>query len=415
MGRFVILAAAALSLCSCLSATRERVSEGVPEGVYTDDYPDDVRRVLLDNSLRIETAEHLLRSGVITEDQAEQARQMYLRRAREVTGLDDLSDTEIATYWAVSTYTVSFHVGPSASQRAEGWLTFTNIMWVLGIALVAICILALFLWQWGPWLFKVLAGVPKQVWEVLLALIGLAGIWAGLYLGAAGPFVALLGCLNFGGTLFLAARLHELKVKPAALFLAGSAVAAVAAVLYGSQMIGFLAVAGLVSALGFCVIATPLCYCIGFKDEASVGRATASGFVMLIAYVVLTAFGCDDNQYLAPFRFGALWIGAFVGYLGLLIASSRWYGSRVNYVAFQVITILAGVAALLFGSLLDIGMVAKIGGTFFVLFLIEKTFEIPVQRRVNYAYLGLLAGGIIFAACWLARSYPEALEPYLFF
>jgi len=108
-------------------------------------------------------------------------------------------------------------------------------------------------------------------------------------------------------------------------------------------------------------------------------------------------------------------MGSFVGFLGLLIASSRWYPKRFPYAYLQFVTIVAGLAALFVGSLWQIGELQKIGGTFFVLYVLEKLCEIPIEKRKNYAYLGLVVSGLFFGFCMMVRSHPETFQPYLLF
>ncbi len=169
----------------------------------------------------------------------------------------------------------------------------------------------------------------------------------------------------------------------------------------------------MLAALGFSVLVTPLCYCFGFDDEASLGRATTAAFAMLAGFVLLRVFGASVPG-LNVFESGALFLGSFVGYLGLLIASSRWYGHKKNYALFQIVTIAAGVAALLVGSLCGIGELQKIGGTFFVLYLMEKPFEIPVESKRAYAAIGLFVAALLFGFCWYVRANPETFRSILF-
>ena len=393
---FVTVGLLALVCLWAGTASAERAQPG---------FSDEVRGQLVAVKLKVDGINEAQSAGIITADQASQARRRFLAEARGIAQRD-ITLPELMTVTG----------DPTADESwAPSWLTFVNVMWVLGIGLLGCGLLGIIIWQLGPFLFEVLASIPKEFWEGLMVVAGLALVYLGTLCGAGGPYVALLGCLMFGAALFIIVKVHRLeKLKPELLFLLSGAVCVVAAILYGSSMIGFVAVACIMSALGFCVIATPLCYCIGFKDDASVGRATAAAFVMLTFYVILEMVGAG-NEYVEPFKFGALWLGAFVGYIGLLIASSRWYSNRTNYVLFQVITVAAGIAAIAVGTIFDLTYVAQIGGTFFVLYLVEKTFEIPVQSRISYAWLALIAGGILFGASWLATTYQDVLGPYFLF
>lgn len=145
-----------------------------------------------------------------------------------------------------------------------------------------------------------------------------------------------------------------------------------------------------------------------------VASASAAAFAILTAYVIARALGADPS-ILRMFEGGALFLGSFVGYLGLLITSSRWYdGKSRNYVLFQFGTIAAGVAALFVGSYFGISELQKIGGTFFVLYLLEKIIEIPARSARGYAAVGLVASLAIFGFCMYVKHDPETLRPYVF-
>jgi len=355
------------------------------------------------------TVEDLAAQGIISRMQADEAVKRYLARASKTAG-------EAVSYERLLAMMTAPEAGPettglTALQRFAGLITFTNILWVLGIALGVLC----FGYLTWHFIVTVLVSIPKEVYEVLFGLGGVGLVVGGLWLrpGVA-EYVGLTGALMVVAALSIAYFAHELQKKETLLFAVATAVAAGAALLHGSGMIGFLAVVLLMGALGFSAAVIPFGYCIGFKDDAALGRATVAGFMMVTLFVVLTIYGQAAPQ-LAVFRTGALFMGSFVGYLGLLIASSRWYDNRANYVLFQLITVAAGVAALVVGSVWGIGELQKIGGTFFVLYLIEKVCEVPVKERVGYASLGLLVSGLIFGVCMLVKTYPEMVQPYLLF
>ena len=76
------------------------------------------------------------------------------------------------------------------------------------------------------------------------------------------------------------------------------------------------------------------------------------------------------NLGIKVFEEGALFLGSFVGYLGLLISSSsKWYGRNNpgRYLFAQIVTFIAGGLAIFIGATFGIGELLKIGGTFFVL------------------------------------------------
>lgn len=351
-------------------------------------------------------------SGVITRGQAEEGAKRYIAQASEAAGKTLTLDELMSAPDAVT-------AGPvpqlTALQRFAGLVTFVNVLWVLAIG-VGVASFAFLFGSFVKDLIKALKNVPLEFYEFTFyaGSVGLAVYGRTLSEGVA-PYVGLTGCLLFGAALLFTAKAHK------ALKLGGAGVSAVlfaawsaAAFVYGSSMLGFIAVAAFLSALGFSVIVSPLCYCIGFKDDAALGKATSAAFVILAGAVGIRIAKAHVPA-LATFEDGALFLGSFVGYLGLLIASSRWYdGKDRNYVLFQVVTVVAGIAALFVGSVFGIGELQKIGGTFFVLYLTEKMFEIPAKSARGYAAVGLVVSAAIFGFSMYVKSNPESLRPFLF-
>ena len=140
----------------------------------------------------------------------------------------------------------------------------------------------------------------------------------------------------------------------------------------------------------------------------------------MLAVFVFVRILCSFFEVMVPSRLhafeqGALWLGSFVGYLGLLIASSRWYENRMHYVLMQVITIVMGINALAIGSIFGIPQLLGIGGTLFVLYLIEKPFEIPVESFTAYAAIGLCVAVVVGGSAWWAQNHLTQVQPYLLF
>lgn len=351
-------------------------------------------------------------AGIITQAQAEQGVQRYLEQAARVAG-HQVSEQELMAMPAAAPAAPPAQL--TALQRFAGLVTFVNVLWVLGIVIGVLSFAFLF-GRFVVELLTLLKDVPMAFYEVVFlgASIGVT-LWGRSLSPGVAPYVGLTGCLLFGAAMMFTAKAHKSLNLGGALLSASMCVAwSIAALMYGSSMIGFIAVAALMSAFGFSILVSPLCYCIGFEDEAAVGKATAAAFAVLIAYVVVRMLGADPS-ILRVFETGALFLGSFVGYLGLLIASSRWYRSKNRgYALFQVVTIVLGLAALLVGSMFQISELQRIGGTFFVLYLVEKLFEIPVESKTGYAFIGLTASGAVFAFCMYVKSHPDALRPFLF-
>jgi len=393
-----IVSAAAAALCVFLLAGSANAEQATPE------MSDEVRSQLIGVQLKVTAINEAQSADQMTNSAASHMRRQYLGEARRIAHRDISLDELMAL------------TGDPASEGTwvPGWLTFINVMWVFGVGLLILGVLGIIIWQLGPFLFELFASIPKEFWEFLMSVGGLSLIYVGTLAGAAGPYIALLGCIMFGASLFIIAAVHDIdNAKPGLLFFLSAIPCAVAAVMFASSMIGFVTVGCIVSSLGFFVFVTPFCTYIGFEDEEKLPNATAASFVMLIAYVILHATS-TTHPYVEPFKFGALWLGAFVGYIGLLIMSSRFYSKR-NYILRQVVTFVAAVAAIAVGTMLHIDYVAQIGGTFGVLCLIEKIYEIPVKHKLSYAWLTAIAGGLLFGGAWLATEYQDVLGPYFLF
>lgn len=367
--------------------------------------------------LNIGTLSDLEASGIITGTQADEGRRRYVGLASEIAGrpmtIEEIMAAPEPSYAAPTAPPAPREL--TALQRFAGLITFVNVLWVLGIA-VGVLSFAFLFGSYVKDLIRLLKDVPMVFYEVVF-LGGSLGLlfWGRTLSPGVAPYVGLTGCLLFGAAMLFTAKAHKGLNLGGALLSASMCLAwSIAALMYGSSMLGFIAVAALMSAFGFSILVSPLCYCIGFEDDAAVGKATSAAFTVLIAYVCVRVFGLDAS-ILGIFESGALFLGSFVGYLGLLIASSRWYGSRNrNYVLFQIVTVAAGIAALLVGSVFGIGELQKIGGTFFVLYLVEKLFEIPVGSKRGYAALGLVASAAVFGFCMYVKSNPDSIRPFLF-
>lgn len=348
---------------------------------------------------------------IITEAQAKQGISRYLLQAKEILGRD-ISEQEILAFQGIKTADVAVKLTPL--QKFAGFITFMNVIWVIAIVGGVSCLTYLF----GDFVMNVLKGIPKEVYEVLLYLVAIATLFCGKQLAnpEIGNYVGFTGCLLWLGALGLTAELHKKTLKwSGALFwsLVFSAWVSMA-ILYQSQMIGWIAIAALLSALGFSIVVKPFVVSMGFDDEDSLGRATAASFLILSFYVVTRIFNLQI-PHLEIFSRGALFLGSFVGFLGLDILSTRWYFSEnKNYTLFQVITIFAGLAAISIGSIYSIGELQKFGGTFFVLYLLTKVSEIPAKSMRGWAAIGLVVSSILYGFCVYVKSNPEVFAPYLF-
>lgn len=300
------------------------------------------------------------------------------------------------------------------AQQSEGVVTFFHVIIVLA-CIGAVVFFAYLFRSAVKKLYELLKQIPKAVYEVLFHAISLGTLLGGYFgvEGALRPYMGFIGCLLFVASLSYTAKIHKLDASklwfPGTLF----AVFTASTVVFHSPLTGFMAVCALLWAVGFTAETSPLCYAFGFKNDSDLGKATSTAFTILIAFVVMQIAGVS-NGVLGDFKFGALFMGSFVGYLGLLIASSRWYTERKSsYAVLQVITVVAGVAALFVGSVFEIGELQKIGGTFFIIFFFEKLIELLSTRKPLYAFWGLCLCALAAVVSFWGMSHPDTLAQYL--
>ncbi len=366
----------------------------------------------------------LVQAGIITKSQADDATKLYINQASTAVGHSVTLDEVMAAPDTNAPVATSL----TPLQKFAGLITFVNVLWVGAIIVGVLCISYLF----GSYVV-ILAALFKQIpigfYELVFYGGSLIVLIVGLFVPAiAQQYVGFFGCLLVAAALgFTVARVHDEPDKlfdKVRVFLTHGfgfsftlfVVWTITAIVYNSQLIGIIAVGALLSSLGFSFIASPLCYIIGFRNENVVGRTTAVAFLILIAAVVSRIVGL--NQAIGTlFIPGALLLGSFVGYLGLLISSSKWsdvFISRASYWMMQLVTLIAGLAALFVGSVFGIGELQKIGGTFFVLWGVEKLLEIPATDKRGYAAVGLLTSAVVFGFCLFVRSHTGVFTPYLF-
>ena len=356
----------------------------------------------------IAALEEIAKKGIITPGQSSEGSNHLLKQVSETVGRSVSANEALSARDALGT-------APGETKKGGG-VTFVDILWVIGIIVGVVCLLILFGRAVGM-LVAFFVSIPAVVYEVLLFL-GAAVLFTVPYLTHLSqdmaPFIGFTGCLVLAGGLFFTFTAHEIKISGVRFSLPLFVAWSIAAVVFQSSLIGFFAMAALMSTLGFSALMVPGCVMIGFEDDAAVARTTSAAFAVLIAFVAIHALG-PNIPHIGVFKIGALYFGSFVGYLGLLIVSSKWYAKNSgHYILLQVVTIVAGFAALLFGTWLKLPELQKIGGTFFALYALEKTFEIPKKSLVGYAAVGFVIASAIFVFCWYVKAHPDTFRPYLF-
>lgn len=328
-----------------------------------------------------------------------------LKEAEQVSG------GSVKTYDDLRRATGNEAPPPTVLEKAGGMLTFVNIVWVSA----AILGIAAIVWLFGLYFLTLIMIVPKEAWLMICTILCGALIFGGLKVESPyGLSMALPGCLGLVGCLAL---LHTIFFKdeedyltPYAWFL--TIVWAVVALLYGSHVIGFLAVMALLTALGFIMGMIPGVVYMGFDKDEYIPRTTFAAGLITAFWVLLRITGTTDPR-LDVFREGMMVCGTLVYFIGMLIWSSKWccmdrsYHSvnLLKYFTLQIVMVLSGVLAVYLGSVYQVGFLLGIGGTVFYLYLLEKYYEIPWEGA-GWAWSTLGLAGILYAFATFAKANP---------
>lgn len=301
-------------------------------------------------------------------------------------------------------------------QKAAGFVSFTNTMIAIG-SVIAVASLIFLFGQIIVEMLKVFVMIPAIMYESALVLSGVGLTAYATTLGETNAgTIGLIGALLYGGGFAWIVSRHDngrtFSASSVGVILAIAWGAS--AVLFQSQLIGTLSVAGLMSALGFSAFMVPGLIVVGFKDEDSVPRAMFAAFLILGIFVAMQATGVNAS-FLSVFRGGSLYVGGFVAYLGALIVGTRYVYRDASYALRQLPMIVGGIGAIYLGSVLGIPELQKMGGTFFVLYLMEKPFEIPIESRTGFAFIALLVSSAAIGGFLWANNNLDVVAPYFLF
>lgn len=388
------------------------------------------------------TVQDLKLQGLMTPSEADKAIAFYMEQASQLVGHPMTMQQILA---------VPDLPSPALTplQEFAGAITFLNVMLVLAIIAVGGAFIYLFK-HYMRILFRILAQVPLLVYELTFYLASLSSALIGWWLPV--PMhqsLALLACVLFAGALAFSVsyrrELAHVFIVALILFLVWAPIA----MLFTSPFVGFFAVGALLATLGwndlvFWVI-NELGANIRARSSQHIEQATLAGFFVLTLFVIIRLLERSIPLF-TVFLPGSLILGSMFGFGGLLALSNRWYAQRYHtsieqredetddehtarweqarqqdrkvhrkrYWGFQIVSIVAGIGALFFGSVLQISELQKIGGTFFVVYLLIKMAEIPTRSRLMFAWLVAGTGALTVGFCWFALTHPEIFRAWLF-
>ncbi|MDJ0520397.1 MAG: hypothetical protein QNJ74_30470 [Trichodesmium sp. MO_231.B1] len=378
-----------------------------------DNLPPEKVQELISIRHSITTIDELEKRGVLSETQVTTETRYYLEKSQLIVG-EKLSLEEIIQL--TNNYEI---VTPGSQtniiQKVAGFVTFTNII----LTAAAILLVSAVGWLASLYLIPILTLIPGWGYEIIIYLVCFGAIVGGNLLTEIGEFIAFPGCLGLIGAISFSHYLHRkffqklVDDKNSYPYYLDSLILfiiwAIAAIVYQSSLLGFIAIIALETCLGFSVVITPLCYMIGFTEKDVIPRAMSASLILLTIYVS-SEIANFELPYIGIFSTGVLFVGTFVYFVGTLIVSSKWYDyEKFNlnrYLWLQFLTIGSGVAALYIGSVWQVLLLQRIGGTFFFLYLIEKYFELPwKEETAAWATLGLAI--ILYLSALVAKQYPE--------
>lgn len=288
----------------------------------------------------------------------------------------------------------------NALQRVSGFVTWQNLLQVAGIVLAA----AGTLFFTSGFLRHVLRHL--KLVEAVLWAAGLGAVAAGAFVPEAlRIWPVLFGCLLVPGAATLSIFLRKWKPDPRQVSGALALFWGLTAMAYQLHVIGFMAVAAMLAVLGLFIAVGPHWYAFGFRDRDAIPQGTLAGALMTSVFAAIAAAQLPVGP-LDVFRPGALWLGSFAWFLGVLILSSG-FTSRGRYLVRQSLALLSLAGSLGFGLWFGVREVVTMAATFLIFYLLGKIIEVPVRGRIAFGLKLLVAGGLV-SGLWYASG--EAMQ-----
>lgn len=291
-------------------------------------------------------------------------------------------------------------------QRAAGLVTWLNFVQLAGIGLAVAGILFFCSGLIRRFLLNV------RLIEALLWGLTSAGVASGFFIpNGYQLWTVLTGCLLFPGALLFSMRERHIPIKQVEVWRLLAAVWGATALFYRLEAIGFITVMAVLVLLGLSIAVGPCCYALGFKDKEAVPRGTLAGAFLAIVYALLTAAKVDMGVF-GVFQSGALWLGSFAWFLGVLIISVARYPGG-NYPTRQLIALVSLVGGLSVGLLSGIRELSTMASTFLLFYLAGKIIEVPVHGRIGFGLKLIATGGLMSSVWYVSLQAKDVLEKYL--
>jgi len=215
----------------------------------------------------------------------------------------------------------------------------------------------------------------------------------GVYVALLGSAGYVLSVLNFvvqtpkhtGGhaTTELATEIHNIVFG-----LLIGVVNVMLASFYNSQLLGFVSVFSLYCSLEFGVDVGYHSFGVGFRNRDVVFNCAITSLIFICAtFYARTHF----IELFKPFFAPAFVMGPVVYFLALLITTSAWHRSPVEYSQAQLLMIISIVAMLFFGSIYQVYAVVNVTITYASLYLLEKFAEMKFWQEKMALFIFVLS------------------------
>jgi hypothetical protein len=347
-------------------------------------------RSILELKQYYDVIHNLEQRGILNSDIANQEKRLYIEHASKLVGSRELLTEEEFLTW----------------KQRQLVISFSNIIAILAAIIVIIALTVLI----GIFVIPILVYIPAIVWQILFYIISFY-----LMIFTSNSWLIFLGCLAFVASLSFTITFHHSGGRNIGLL--GSWICCVVwtmvAIYQQNREAGYLAVMALESSLGFVLFVGQLIIMIGFQNEKVIPSATIASFILLLIGCILH-IQQQANFLTIPFTRPLLFIGTFVYFLGMLIITSRFYsewdGRKYLFWLLQLITFFSGLATMFFGPMLEIPFIQAVGGTMFVIWLLEKYVEFTPWKGVFTVTGSLLGFGVLlYGFAYFLKTNPEYL------
>jgi hypothetical protein len=312
---------------------------------------------------------NLEKRGVINRETADKEKELYIQHESKLVGKKELFIDVSATH----------------NQR-QSIVSSSNITQILAGIIVLISFIV-FIDVYIPESRK----YPRIGFEILYYIISIY-----LMMLSSRSWLVLLGCFIFIVMLPTTISIHSINLTDFYLTISRIyfIVWTIVAIYQQNQLVGYLAIAALQLFLSTQKFMRQLIIIIGFQfNETLIPNATIGSFILILIGSILH-IQQRPNFLIIPFTRPLLFLGTFVYFIGMFILTSRlyteWHTKKNIFWLLQFIAFLSGLAAIFFGPMFELPFVQAIGGTMFVIWLLQKYVEITPWNTPATVIVSLL-------------------------